>query len=47
MAITTIGTARHISPTVIATFFKHYFRQVKKNKEDRHLEATDELLFDE
>ncbi|PWN20151.1 alpha/beta-hydrolase, partial [Microstroma glucosiphilum] len=47
MTISTVGAARHISPTVISTFFKHYFRQAKKSKEDRRLEATDELLFDE
>lgn len=47
MTITTVGAARHISPVVIATFVKHYVRQAKKNKKDRHLEATDELLFDE
>lgn len=47
MTISTVGAARHISPTVISTFFKHYFRQAKKSKDDRRLEATDELLFDE
>lgn len=47
MTITTIGTARHVTPTVIRTFFKHYYEQMKKNKKDRHLEATDELFFHE
>lgn len=47
MTITTVGTARHITPTVIRTFFKHFYDQARKDREDRHLEATDELLFHE
>ncbi|CAO1621755.1 unnamed protein product [Parajaminaea phylloscopi] len=47
MTITTLGAARHITPTVIRTFFKHWIEQAKKDREDRHLEATDELLFHE
>ena len=47
MTITTLGTASHITPTVISTFIHHYFEQAKKRRQDRHLEATDELLFHE
>ncbi|SPO34874.1 uncharacterized protein PSFLO_00345 [Pseudozyma flocculosa] len=47
MTITTLGTAAHISPTVIRTVFNHFYAKLKKAKEDRHIEATDELLFDE
>jgi len=47
MTITTLSTASHITPTVIQTFFQHYYRQARKSKEDRHLEATDEFLFDQ
>lgn len=47
MTITTLGAARHITPTVLNTFFQHYFEQAKKRRKDRHLEATDELLFHE
>lgn len=47
MPITTLGTVKHVTPTVLATFFKHYYEQAKKEKGDRHLEATDEFLYDE
>lgn len=47
MTISTAGVAWHMTPVVIATFLEHYVRQAKKRKADRHLEATDELLFDE
>lgn len=47
MTITTLGTAAHISPTVIKTFFKHYYERIKKDRQDRDTEATDELVFDE
>ncbi|KAN0066065.1 hypothetical protein ACQY0O_000158 [Thecaphora frezii] len=47
MTITTLGTAVHITPTIIRTVFTHFASKLNKPKQDRNTEATDELLFDE
>lgn len=47
MTITLPGVAASTTPTVIKTFFRHYKTQIKKDKEDRWTEATDEILFHE
>ncbi|UZJ52784.1 hypothetical protein CBS101457_002104 [Exobasidium rhododendri] len=47
MTITLPAVAVAITPTVIKTFFQHYITQMKKDKEDRRTEATDEFMFHE
>ncbi|KDN37665.1 alpha/beta-hydrolase [Tilletiaria anomala UBC 951] len=47
MTITTLAIGASITPIVIKTFFKHYLEQARKSREDRHTEASDEILFRE
>lgn len=47
MTISLSHVATSTTPTVVKTFIKHYVTQMRKEKEDRRTEATDELLFHE
>ncbi|CEH12996.1 Arylacetamide deacetylase [Ceraceosorus bombacis] len=47
MTLTTFGVVANVTPTIIKTFFSHYYKQAKKDKQDRHTEAKDEFLFHE
>ncbi|KAF8609765.1 alpha/beta-hydrolase [Ceratobasidium sp. AG-I] len=47
MPLTTAGTAVHLTPTVIATFCKHYQNKVHKLKNGGDEELTDDILFDQ
>ncbi|KAJ1310944.1 hypothetical protein OPQ81_009456 [Rhizoctonia solani] len=47
MPLTTVGTAVHITPTVLSTFLKHYQSKVHKLKHGGEERLTDDLLFDE
>jgi hypothetical protein len=47
MTLTTVGVVANVTPTIIKTFFAHYYKQARKDKQDRHTEAKDEFLFHE
>ncbi|KAG8712777.1 hypothetical protein FRC11_014217 [Ceratobasidium sp. 423] len=47
MPLTTAGAAIHLTPTVLATFLKHYQAKVHKLKNGGSEELTDDLLFDQ
>ncbi|KAK0546499.1 hypothetical protein OC846_003858 [Tilletia horrida] len=47
MVITTGSAAAKITPTVVKTFFSHYYKRAIKSRKDRDVQAIDELIYDE